>query len=174
MSAELLSLDRLGVLLLLLLRCVEVVHHDRLAELRVDVLERPLARLREEEVDDGYVDCRRTNEHEEELVADVVQGDGASHEYNDLCGELVEHADRGALAPDFSREDLAHVEVLGRVEAGAPEEDEKVDEENGGALARFVGAARVDGLQGTFADEGDENAARSDEHELAPAEFVDE
>lgn len=41
----------------------------------------------------------------------------------------------------IGREDLAHVEVLGGVEAGTPEEDEEVDEEDGG----LVGTARVDG-----------------------------
>jgi hypothetical protein len=45
----------------------------------------------------------------------------------------------------IGREDLAHVEVLGGVEAGAPEEDEEVDEEDGGALADLVGTAGVDG-----------------------------
>ncbi len=41
----------------------------------------------------------------------------------------------------MGREDLAEVEVLGCVDAGAPEADEEEDEEDGGFLARGVGAA---------------------------------
>lgn len=87
--------------------------------------------------------------------------------------ELVEHADRGALAAYVGGEDFGHVQVLRGIEAGAPEQDEEIDEEDGGALASFVGAAGVDGLQRAFADQRDEDTAGADEHEGAATDFVD-
>ena len=149
---NLFDLNSLLVFLLLVICGIEIVYCDCLAELSIDVFQRSVTSLREEEVDDREVERRRTDEHEEELPADVVQGDGTSDNNDDLCGELVEHADSSSLSSDFGREDFAHIEVLSCVEARAPEEDEEVDEEDGRLLPSLICATSVHSLKSTFAD----------------------
>lgn len=172
-SLDFLDLDSMLVLLLLRVGGAEVVHRDSLAERSVDVFERFLFCLGEEEIDDRNVNSRRADEHEEELPRDVVQGNRSGDEDDNLRRELIEHAHGGTLTSDLGREDFAHVEILRGVEARAPEEDEEVDEEDGCLLAGLVRAAGIDGLQCTFAYEGDKNSAGANEHDLSATNLVD-
>jgi len=163
--------NRLIVLLLLLRRGMIIMHGDLLPKRDIDILQAPLLCLREEEIHIKPVDRRRDDEDQEELPADLVQRDRARHK-QDYGGEVeADHADGHAGRPEVRGEDLAEVEVLRRVDAGAPEADEEEDEEDGGFLTRRVGAAEVFGLQGDFEDEADEDAGEAGEEEFAPADW---
>ena len=150
------------------------MHRDLVPKPRVDVLQTQQPRLGEEEINHRHVNRGRTYQDQEEFPPDVVQRDGTGDEDDDLGCELVEHADRRALAAYLGGEDFGHVQVLRGIEAGAPEQDEEIDEEDGGALAGFVGAAGVDGLQRAFTDQRNEDTAGADEHEGPTTDFVDE
>lgn len=71
------------------------------------------------------------------------------------------------------REDLRDVEVLRRVDEGAPEEDEEEDQEYRGGEARFVSGIEVECLCDAFEDERHGEAAEPDEQEETASDAVD-
>ncbi len=167
-------LDGGGVLLLLLGRGAIVMHGDLFAKGDIDVFERALLGLGEEEEDVDPMDGGDADEDEEELPRDDVEGDGAGDQDDDAGRVQTDHADGHALGADVRREDLGQVQVLRGVHEGRPEEDEEEDEEDGGALARLVGGAEVLRLHGAFTGQRDEDAAEAGEEEDASADPVDE
>lgn len=163
-----------GVLLLLLGRGAVIMDGDLFAEGDVDVLERALLGLGEEEEDVDPVDGGDADQDEEELPLDDFEGDGACDQDDDAGRVQADHADGHALRPDVRREDLGQVQVLRGVDEGRPEEDEEEDEEDGGPLARDVGGAEVLRLHGAFAGQRDEDAAQAGEEEDPSPDPVDE
>lgn len=98
---------------------------------------------------------------EKELPPNIIQRNRPRNHNDHLRGKLIEHPYCRTLATNRIRENFCHVEILRSVEAGAPEDDEEEDKEDGGFLARGVGGPGVECLQKAFEEEADGETAGS-------------